>query len=101
MKNTIYMIVGKGFTKYVVTEEEKAEFVKAASKYTAFESLRPELDCQPIFNGLAGPMWDGERIIVNGELKYTFDCTAAEKATCERVSVVRYESYEAYDALSR
>lgn len=107
---TIYMIAAKGFTKYFVTNEEKAEREKLAYRYTPDYTdarkaggfcSRPELDNQPEFTGLIGPMWDGERIIVNGELKYKFDCTAEEKATYEHVGVVRYESYEAYDALSR
>lgn len=107
---TIYMIVAKGYTKYFVTEEEKAELEKLAYRYTPDNTdvrkaggfcCRPELDNQPEINGLLGPMWDGERYIVNGELKYKFDCTAEEKATCERVGVVRYESFAVYDALSR
>lgn len=45
---------------------------------------RAELDNQPEFDGYCGPMWDGER-----------------RWNGERCAVLRYETWEVYDMLSR
>lgn len=45
---------------------------------------RPELDNQPTFYGYLGPMWDGERDIDG-----------------EHYAIMRYETQEVYDMLSR
>ena len=62
---------------------------------------RPELDNQPTFTGYLGPMWDGERVMgTDGKFHYTFDnFTPAEPH--QSIYVLRYETQEVYDMLSR
>lgn len=62
---------------------------------------RAELDNQPLIEGYLPPMYDGVRYEVNGVLKYDFQCTDAEKAGKEPIHIIRYETQEAYDILSR
>ena len=47
---------------------------------------REELDNKPEFKGYAGPMWNGER---------------RDGITGERIGILRYETWEVYDMLSR
>ena len=62
---------------------------------------RAELDNQPLVKGYLSPMYDGKRYIVNGVMKYDFQCTEEEKQNNEYITVIRYETQEAYDRLSR
>ena len=62
---------------------------------------REELDNQFQFKGYLGPMWDGNRYLVNGEMKYEWEVSDEEKENCERCAILRYETQEVYDALSR
>ena len=62
---------------------------------------RQELDNQPKVAGYLGPMWDGERYILsNGEMVYTFEKVNPDSIV-EVVSVLRYETQEVYNQLSR
>ena len=62
---------------------------------------RAELDNQPIVAGYYGPMWDGARYYdKDGNLKYDFEIAEADRVG-EPIYVIRYESPEAYDMLSR
>lgn len=47
---------------------------------------REELDLKPVFKGYCGPMWDGTR---------------RDALTGKSVGVLRYETWEVYDTLSR
>lgn len=61
---------------------------------------REELDNQPLVNGYLGPMYDGERYEVGGKLKYSFECTEAEKqAATAMYHVIRYETQEVYNSM--
>ena len=62
---------------------------------------REELDNQPTFHGYLGPMWDGERVKgTDGQYHHTFeDFTPAEPR--DSYFVLRYETQEVYDMLSR
>ena len=63
---------------------------------------RAELDNQPKVAGYLGPMWDGLRYIVDGVWKYEFECSEKDKAGAgDPIEVLRYESQEVYDMLSR
>lgn len=61
---------------------------------------RAELDNQPLVDGYLSPMYDGVRYNVNGVLKYDFQCTEEEKQG-EPIHIIRYETREVYDILSR
>lgn len=62
---------------------------------------RAELDNQPLIDGYLTPMWGGTIYNINGVPKYDFECSEAEKANREPIMVIRYETQEAYDMLSR
>ena len=62
---------------------------------------RAELDNQPTFHGYLGPMWDGMRMLgTDGLWHYEHDhfTPAVPEQKC---AVLRYESPEVYDMLSR
>lgn len=62
---------------------------------------RKELDNQPKVAGFVGPMWDGERYLLDdGRMVYTFE-NVNLASVVEVVGVIRYETQEAYDILSR
>lgn len=62
---------------------------------------REELDGQPTVEGYIGPMWDGLRYEVDGRLKYDWELTEEQKAGKEPIAILRYESHEMYEKLSR
>lgn len=62
---------------------------------------REELDNQPKTNGYLGPMYDGVRYIVDGRMKYAFECTEEEKMSSRSLHVIRYETQEVYNMMSR
>lgn len=61
---------------------------------------REELDGQPTVKGYLGPMWDGTRYIVNGQLKYEWQLTEEDKRVFEPIGILRYETQEVYNLLS-
>lgn len=61
---------------------------------------REELDGQPTVNGYRGPMWDGLRYEVGGQLKSSWQLTEEEKECKEPIAILRYETQEVYDMLS-
>ncbi len=62
---------------------------------------REELDNQPLIDGYLPPIYDGIRYIVDGQIKSEWQCTEAEKAKSDSYHVIRYETQEAYDVLSK
>lgn len=61
---------------------------------------REELDNQPKVNGYYGPMWDGERhILDDGQMVYDFQKVDPARIV-ETVAVLRYETQEVYNHLS-
>lgn len=62
---------------------------------------REELDNQPKVRGYLGPMWDGKRYMLDdGRMVYTFE-NVNPASIVEIVGVMRYETQEVYDLLSR
>ena len=62
----------------------RSEDLSEVRKVNRYAVHRPELDNQPTFDGYLGPMWDGTRNINGVE-----------------TAVLRYETPEVYDMLSR
>ena len=69
---------------------------------------RAELDNKPTFDGYLGPMWDGLRYEVDGKTYYAHDLNynpelraRVEAENIEPFGVLRYETQEVYDLLSR
>lgn len=64
---------------------------------------REELDNQPTFDGYVGPMWDGYRFIgIDGKLHYDFERSRfLARPGHPDYLVIRYETQEVYDMLSR
>ena len=61
---------------------------------------RRELDNQPKVSGYLGPMWDGERYLLEGGMMVDkFDWHDLSKVV-EIVGVIRYETQATYDMLS-
>lgn len=78
---------GQTITDYntaVAISNGKSEDLSEVRKVNRYAVHRVELDNQPTFDGYYGPMWGGERDI-NGE----------------HYAVLRYETPEIYDMLSR
>ena len=86
----LYEICGSGRSKDWSEEREQGVIVP-----------REELDNELQFDGYIGPMWDGERYLVNGEWEYGFNFSDEEKETAPEAYVLRYETPEVCDALSR
>ena len=62
---------------------------------------RKELDNQPKVAGFVGPMWDGERYMLeSGMIVHTFENVDLANVV-EIVGIIRYETQEAYDILSQ
>ena len=72
----------------------------SAKRATGALCKRAELDNQPLVEGYYPPMYDGERYLLNGLLKYEWQCTEAEKAQGEKIHMIRYETAEVYNMLS-
>ncbi len=79
----------KGYSSDLSERRAKGELCK-----------RAELDNQPIVDGYMPPMYDGKRYIVDGQLKSEWQCSEKEKASCDFVHVIRYETEEVYDMMS-
>ncbi len=62
---------------------------------------REELDNRPLFDGYLSPMWDGYRYWVEGNLIPERDTPEEFKVDCNRVGIIRYETPEVYEMLSR
>ena len=69
---------------------------------------RAELDNKPTFDGYLGPMWDGLRYEVDGKTYYAHDLNynpelraRVEAENIEPFGVLRYETQQVYDLLSR
>lgn len=102
-----YEFVGGQLNKAVMVRSEVEELAEGYTPDRSMERLagrlvpRKELDNQPKIPGYVGPMWDGERYLLKGGMMvYTFDNVDLEKVE-EIVGIIRYESQEAYDMLSR
>lgn len=108
-KGFVYQLVGGvyGGKTFNYHELEVRGLIKGYSENLSYEREngrvvhREELDDQPKVDGYLGPMYDGVRYIVDGKMKYAFDCTDEEKASCKTLHVIRYETQEAYNMLSR
>lgn len=104
-----YEFVGGKYNKCIFAREQVEQI--GNGKYT--EDLteirkrgglvhREELDNQPEVDGYYSPMWDGFRYVMpDGRLEYSFYLSENQKAGKEQVAVIRYETAEVYDMLSR
>lgn len=109
--NKLYVFVGGPFNGQTLTEESASAlhtqcgtgFSEDLSAIRANGGLvhREELDNEFEYEGYLGPMWDGERYFVDSTLKYSWQCTEDEKTSCPGFYVLRYETQEVYDMLSR
>jgi len=88
--NTLHYIYGNGLSEDLSEIRNRGGLVH-----------RKELDNEFQFAGYLGPMWDGTRYLVNGELKSSWACSEAEKANSPECYVLRYETPEVYERLSR
>lgn len=66
---------------------------------------RAELDNQPHVDGYVGPMWDGERYIMDGKEYHSWDFERLpderkKNKIIEVFAILRYETQEVYDMLS-
>lgn len=106
--------VGGAWNRIVIPVEEAAEMTNTRSRDWSEERAqgalvpRAELDNQPTFRGYLGPMWDGLRYDVDGQTYYEFELknkpAVAAKVEAENIEpygVLRYETQEVYDLLSR
>lgn len=87
MKYICHFVGGKWHGKMIPLEEAERLTDKRSEDLSEERARgawvrRPELDNRPVFGGYFGPMWDGTR----------------EDGT---VAVLRYETPEVYDMLSR
>ena len=78
------------------TAEALADGVSFSSK-----GARVELQNKPEFYGYLGPMWDGERYFgIDGKWHYTFERVERDP-NVEMKAVLRYETQEVYNELSK
>lgn len=104
---TLYEFIGgeRGGVRYTKEQVERFASGHTPSWEESRKLRRPvprqELDNQPTVDGYLGPMWDGIRYVVDGELKYGFELTEAQKKDLPTVAILRYETQEVYNMLSR
>lgn len=104
---TIYAFFGGPLSGRVMTRGIANKFADGNTGSMAKERARGalvrrvELDDQPTVNGYLGPMWDGIRYEINGQLRYEFETTPEEREGREPIAVLRYETQEVYNMLSR
>ena len=104
----LYQFVGGAFNGLLASENKANEIFKTHGRGHSedFSELRnkgrlvprEELDNELLFKGYLSPMWGGEGFIVNGVYKPSYECTDESGEKCY---IVRYETQEAYDFLSR
>ena len=102
-----YEFIGGAMPKRFMVRSEVEEIACGHTTDMSRERLagmlvrREELDNQPKVAGFVGPMWDGERYLLDdGRIVYTFE-KVNPNAIVEIVGVIRYETQEVYDILSR
>lgn len=108
-KGFIYQFIGGKYGGRTLNynELELSKMINGYSKNWSAERAngrivpRDELDDQPKVDGYLGPMYDGVRYISDGRLKYGFECTDEEKASCKVLHVIRYETQKVYDMFNR
>ena len=102
----LYEFVGGPLNGKRMRREDVEQIATGHSPYYGRERAlgacvpREELDGQPKVKGYLGPMWDGLRYEVNGELKSDWQLTVEEKVGKEPIAILRYETQEVYDILS-
>lgn len=105
---TIYEFHGGKLNKQRFTRAQVEEFSDgitpdlSAARATGALVKRAELDSQPVVPGYLGPMWDGLRYVdENGKEFYDFMLPDEQKQGLECFAVLRYETQQVYDILSR
>lgn len=104
---TRYQIVGTNDDRDMMTLAQ-LEISQTVTGEETGRHLRPELQNQPKLADMCGPMWGGWRNAAGESLflEDDRDPTSAIKPYCKAQGpvayvVVRYETWEAYDRLSR
>jgi hypothetical protein len=104
----LYHLVGGEHTKRLFNFTELVNFFpvdRLHHNYTAERAAgrcvpREELDDQPEVRGYLGPMWDGERYLVDGVLKSAWELPKDQRETVTPdFYVIRYETQEVYNAM--
>ena len=102
----LYEFIGGYLNGHKLQHEEVEQIATGHTPYRGRERAlgglvpREELDGQPTVKGYLGPMWDGTRYEVNGQLRSDWQLTEEEKAGKEPIAILRYETQEVYDMLS-
>lgn len=101
-----YEFVGGAMPKRFMVRSEVEEIACGHTPDMSRERLagmlvrRKELDNQPKVDGFLGPMWDGERYLLDdGRIVGTYE-RVNPNAIVEVVGIIRYETQEVYDILS-
>lgn len=101
-----YEFVGGHLHGELMQHEEVEQIANGHTPYRGRERAmgicvqREELDGQPKVKGYLGPMWDGTRYEVNGQLRSDWELTEQQKTGKEPIAILRYETQEVYDMLS-
>ena len=101
-----YEFVGGPLNGHQLQREEVEQIATGYTPYRDRERAlggfgpRWELDGQPTVKGYLGPMWDGLRYEIDGQLKSDWQLTEEQKAGKEPTAILRYETQEVYDMLS-
>lgn len=113
MKLICNFVGGRLAGSQIPVEEAEAMAVKRSRDWSYERERgacvpREELDNKPVFGGYLGPMWDGLRYEIDGRTYYDFDLkyhpelrALAEAKNIKPYGVLRYETQEVYDLLSR
>jgi hypothetical protein len=103
---TRYQIVGTENDRDMMTLAELESIQTVTGKETS-PHLRPELRDQPIIGNMCGPMWGGwrdaagEYVFLENDRDPTSPPKTYSKGGPIAYAVVRYETWEAYERLSR
>ena len=102
----LYEFVGGRLNGRQLQHEEVEGIASGHSPYYGRERAlgrlapREELDGQPTVKGYLGPMFDGLRYEIDGQLRSDWSLTADKKEGLEPIAIIRYESQAVYDMLS-
>ena len=92
---TLYEFIGGHLADKKRTREEVEQIATGHSRNWSRERSqggrcpRAELDDQPTVAGYVGPMWDGLRYEIDGELRSDWDLTEEEKKGKEPIAILR------------
>lgn len=103
---TLYQIVGVGNDGALLTRDELLALCPVDDQAET-SHLRPELRGAPTLKNMCGPMWGGwrddagEHVFLTDENDLTSVAPYSRSKGPITAAVVRYETWKAYDRLSR